>query len=183
MATPTAAIEGLFSDEVFTATDLNRRAGTVLDHARNRPVTISRNDEQFALLPREQAGKLFRTVTRMARALALLSDAHCALAGEAPSATFSWLTTYDKGDLKKLTSEVFSAVRTATLGGCDWDVVDAVIHEWRESAMVAQTGVLDSAMYFDELEELELPHPLEVVLAEGGQEPEQGCPKKVRAID
>ena len=51
---------GLFDDEVYSSTDLNRRSAEVLDHARKRPVTISLNGEQFALLNREQASRLVR---------------------------------------------------------------------------------------------------------------------------
>ena len=169
MGTTGAAFDGLFSDEVFTATDLNRRAGTVLDHARNRPVTISRNDEQFALLRREEAGKWLRTVTRMSRALALLSEAHVTMSGETPSPQFAWLKIYDKEDLFKLTSELLGAVRNATLGETDWDIVDATIHEWHESALVARTGVLDHAIYDEDPEETPLPHPSEVLASLGIQ--------------
>ena len=40
---------GLFSDEVFTAGDLNRRSSEVLNRASQNPVTIGRNGERFAL--------------------------------------------------------------------------------------------------------------------------------------
>ncbi len=83
----TTTMEGVFSDEVFTTTELNRHAGALLDRARNTPVTISRNNEQFALLPREQAAKLYFTLNRMRSALALLAEAHNAGISTEPCTT------------------------------------------------------------------------------------------------
>ncbi len=157
------AIDGIFSDEVFTATELNRRGGTILDRARYRPVTISRNNEQFALLRREQAAKLFGTVNRIVRAVSVMSEAQAAIAGGQISENFSWLKSYDQEDLQSLVSEVLQASRTAVSNDCDWDEVEAVIHEWRESAIVAQSGVLDAAMYTEPQEETPLEYPEELL--------------------
>jgi hypothetical protein len=173
----TATGEGLFSDEVFTATELNRHGGTILDHARKHPVTISRNNEQFAILRREDAARLYLTVDRMGEACALLSEAHLAIAGEKPSPYFAWLSVYEKDDLEKLVSEVFSAVRKATGKVVHWDQVEAVIHEWRESAIVAHSGALDAAMHDDERDETPLQHP-EDVLRSGDVNTEPECQKK-----
>jgi hypothetical protein len=167
--------EGVFSDEVFTATELNRRGGAILDHARRRPVTISRNNEQFALLPREYAARLVGTVTRIVRAVAVLSEANAALAGAQVSEPFQWLRAYEKDDLQKLVAEVLQATRKAASSESDWDEVEAVIHEWRESAMVAQSGVLDAAMHLEPSEEVPLENP-EEVLRSIAQNEETECP-------
>ena len=156
------ATDGLFSDAVFTATELNRRGGAILDRARRGPVTISRNNEQFALLRREQAAKLVGTVSRILRSVALLSEAHAAIAGGPTSEPFKWLEVYEKDDLQKLFSEVLAATLKAASGECDWDDVDALIHEWRESAAIAKSGVLDNAM-FAPSEEVPLEHPEEIL--------------------
>jgi len=155
--------DAIFSDEVYTATELNRHAGTILDRARNRPVTISRNNEQFALLPREQAAKLVGTVNRIARAVGVLSEANAALAGGSVSKPFKWLTAYDKDDLQKLVAEVLLEARRAASNDGDWDNVEALIHEWRESALVARSGVLDAAMQNEPADEVPLDHPEEVL--------------------
>ena len=157
MGTP--VVDGLFSDEVFTATELNRRVGTVLDHAWLKPVTISRNNELFALLKREDAARMISTITQMKMAFGFLSEAHRALIGESVAPQFSWLKIYDKDDLQRLFSEVFSAVGKATSGAGDWNEVQAVIHEWKESALVAESGVLDDAVFRDAVEEIPLCHP------------------------
>lgn len=156
-------IEGVFSDEVFTATELNRRGGAILDHARRGPVTISRNNEQFALLRREYAARLVGTVTRIVNAVAVLSEANAAIAGSQVSGPFQWLRVYEKGDLQKLVAEVLQATRKAASSECDWDEVEALIHEWRESAMVVESGVLDAAMHHEPSEEVPLENPEEVL--------------------
>ncbi|MBZ5622515.1 MAG: type II toxin-antitoxin system prevent-host-death family antitoxin [Acidobacteriia bacterium] len=63
----------LFGDEIFTATDLNRRAGHVLDEAKNRHVTITRNDEAFALLPRKDASRMVETASNASRMVDLVT--------------------------------------------------------------------------------------------------------------
>ena len=150
---------GLFADQMFTATDLNRRGGVVLDSARNHPVTISRNNEQFALFPREQAAKLVRTVEQMNSAFCLLAEAQRVSLGESASPFMSWMAVYDKEDLQRLTSEVFSAISECTSGMADWIEVEGVIHAWRESAIIAQGGALDHGMYFEDADEAPLPNP------------------------
>jgi prevent-host-death family protein len=150
---------GVFGDEVFTSTDLNRRSGEVLNRARLGPVTISRNNEQFALLRRDQAASLVRTVSGVGEMVVLLSEAKSLLSGGEPLAAFSWLKVFEKDDLEKLCSEVLCAARNALSGESDFDEVDAVIHEWHESALVAQSGVIDQAIFQESTEEADLPHP------------------------
>ncbi len=60
--TAMSALEGIYQDRVFQATELNRKHSYVLDCARKGPVTISRNNELFALLRREQAAELVHAV-------------------------------------------------------------------------------------------------------------------------
>jgi len=171
------ALNGLevFGDKVYSSTDLNRRSGEVLNHAREHPVTISRNNEQFALLRREQAAKLVRTVSRINSVFELLSEAHEAMYGGNPC--IGWLKVFDRDDLQKLSSEILIAARNASKGQSEWREVDALIHEWRESALVAKTGVLDAAMSNDESDETSLPHPDEVVKP-AEKEAEEECQTK-----
>jgi hypothetical protein len=156
------ASDAVFSDDVFTATELNRRGGAILDRARHHPVTISRNNEQFALLRREQAACLVGTVTKIVRSVAVLSEAHAAIGGAQPSGPFHWLQLYEKDDLQRLFGEILLATRKAASNECDWDEVETLIHEWRESAIVAQSGVLDTAIC-EPSEELPLESPEEVL--------------------
>ncbi len=155
---------GIFGDDVFTSTDLNRRSGEVLNHARLRPVTISRNNEQFALLRREQAAKLINSFNKMQAILVILVGADAAISGRELPPSVSWLRVYDKDDLLKLRSEVLLATAQVVFGHEEWSHVDAVIHEWRESALVAQSGLLDSVMCnSSKEEEVPLPSPEEIL--------------------
>jgi hypothetical protein len=163
---------GVFGDEVYSSTDLNRRSGEVLNHAREHPVTISRNNELFALLRRDHAAKLVRSVNTMHQVFELLSEAHRAISGEPTS--IPWLKIYEKDDLQKLCSEVLNTARTASDGLCDWKEVEAIIHEWKESALVASSGVLDAAMYAEPPDETPLPEP-EQLSKTAEDAPEPAC--------
>ena len=54
----------IYSDELISATELNRQPGRVLDIAQERPVTITRNDHAFALLRREQMAGLVKAAAQ-----------------------------------------------------------------------------------------------------------------------
>ncbi|MCE2720285.1 MAG: hypothetical protein LW708_15980 [Anabaena sp. 49628_E55] len=53
-----AIFSNAYSDELVTATELNRQPGKVLDKAYEHPITITRNDQSFALLRREDVAYL-----------------------------------------------------------------------------------------------------------------------------
>jgi len=176
MATTALNGFGVFGDEVYTSTDLNRRSGEVLNHARERPVTISRNNEQFALLRRDQAAKLIRTANGIGAVVEVLSALQAAMTGGEPPVQLKWIKVFDKDDQQKFCSELLSITREAALNHCDWALVDALIHEWRESGLVAQNGVLDNAMFNTEVDETPLPHPDEIVESTE-RAVEEECPK------
>ena len=164
MATATHTLGNLsvFGDDVYTSTDLNRRSSEVLNHARVRPVTISRNDELFALLRRDQAANLVQSVRALGTVVGLLSEVKKTFAGELPSSTFSWLKTYDKEDLETLFKEVLQITVSALAEEVEFSEVEALIHEWHESALVAQSGVLRDATS-EEAYEVPMLHPHDVI--------------------
>ena len=165
----------VFGDEVFTSTDLNRRAGEVLNHAREHPITISRNNEQFALLRREHVAQLVRTVNWVSMAVEIVSEAQSVLSGGRASLPLSWLEVFDRDDLRRLCSEILTATRKATAGMVDWGEVEATIHEWRESALVAESGTLGAAMLTEEADESPLPHPSGVLQSAAKAESDSSC--------
>src|SRR5713226_9070392 len=115
MAATSIAINefGVFGDEVYTSTDLNRRSGEVLNHALRGPVTISRNGEQFALLKREQAASLVRSFSRLSGVIEIFSGVlELERAGSVPS-PLSWLTAFDADDRAAMCRELLAAVRNA----------------------------------------------------------------------
>lgn len=137
---------GLFADEVYSSTDLNRHAGEVLDHARNRPVTISRNKEQFALLKREHAANLIKTSLQVGPTLDLVVGALSVMEGKELPASMAWLKAFDTNELRQMIREVMVASVTALRETGDWDSVNSIIHEWHESALVIMSGILGQAM-------------------------------------
>ena len=147
MATSAVAANwSLFTDKLYTTTDLNRRTGEVLNHAQKAPVTISRNGEQFALLRRDQAAELVRAALQFGPILQLIESALSVAEGSQPSTPFDWLREFETSDLKKLVREVLVASIAALNETNDWDAVSSIIHEWHESALVAASGVLEEVM-------------------------------------
>lgn len=146
MATQTLDTFGLFSDEVYSATDLNRHAGEVLDHANKRPVTISRNKEQFALLKREHAARLVKAAMQFGPTLELVGGALSVVEGKEPPASLAWLKEFDTDDLRRMIREILVASVAALQETGDWDRVTSIIHEWHESALVSASGILEKAL-------------------------------------
>jgi hypothetical protein len=153
------ARSGLFRDQVFSATEFARKHKEVLDQAAKAgAVTISRNNEQFALMPRHEAANLFRTVAEIESASEVLWGAVTLALGEPVPRSLQWLQSFDSDDLRTLAREVATAVRDAAKGDAEWESVEVVIHEWRESALVVESRVLVVAQSEPE-ERVELPDP------------------------
>src|ERR1039457_6548410 len=120
MSAPTT----VFGDEIFTATDLNRRAGHVLDEAANRPVTITRNDESFALLNRKDASRMVEAASNAKRIVDLVTAistyglAHAQIPIEH---AFEWLNAFDIDEIRTFLAEAHSAFRRAADAEISWD--------------------------------------------------------------
>jgi hypothetical protein len=52
----------VYGDKLITATELNQQPGRVLDLAMDHPITITRNDQYFALLHRDGMARLVKAV-------------------------------------------------------------------------------------------------------------------------
>ena len=153
---------GLFSDEVFSSTDLNRRLGEVLNRARKNPVTIARNNERFALVKREHAATLVRGIKQMADALNVVRG-DVALRKNRPDAVpaaAAWMKAFDEEDRLSMLEEILDGcIRASTDDAADqWENVGDLIHQWRESAAVVESGVLRDAMAA-EVQEQEITDP------------------------
>lgn len=128
----------LFSDFIVRATDLNRNSGKVLDSANHQPVTIIRNNEQYALMRRELAHKMATSrtdallITDLVMAvLALQSDS---LEKDHP---YSWLRAFDAQEQREMISELVSVFSNSS-PEYEFEnemTVEAVVHEWHESAL------------------------------------------------
>jgi len=148
----------VYSDEVFSSTDLNRRAGEVLSHARKNPVTISRNNEQFALMRREDAAELISTLANLKDVLELFQAAVSTKADIPPA--YAWVMALTESDRKIMTQEVLGACARAT-NQEDWEAVSDLIYEWKESALVAESGIIEDVLS-EPAEEVPLTVPLTV---------------------
>ncbi len=144
MAAPTM----VFGDEIFTATDLNRRAGQVLDEAANRPVTITRNDEAFALINRKDAARLVESASNarlMVDLVTAISMYRLANAQVPVGHTFEWLNAFDIDELKTLLGEAHGSFRRAADAEISWADFEGVLHEWHESAIAIRSDALAAA--------------------------------------
>jgi hypothetical protein len=160
MSSITRKFPSLFSDKVFTSTDLNRRASDVLSCAAKGPVTISRNNEQFALLRREQVGGMVGTIGAICVASGVLLEIEYVLtACSSRRTSFAWLEVYEKDDLEKFRHELLAAMESVSAQEADFEEIHTIIHEWRESALVVKSGVIDDPMHTPPEGRIEIPPP------------------------
>ncbi len=142
----------VFQDEIFSATDLNRRSGHILDEAEKHPVTIMRNEDAFALLPRKKASRLVDSAAKGVAMVELVLAA-CEYKQRrkvVPSDhQFEWINAFDDTDLTSMLEEVSATFRRATAGELEWDEFDAVLHEWQESAWAARSTEIAAAFSAD----------------------------------
>ena len=138
----------IFGDEIFTATDLNRRPGQVLDEAMRRPVTITRNDETFALLLRKDAARMVAAAANAKEMVDLVTAfAQYGLAGKPipKGHPLEWLNAFDIDELRGLLAEAQRDFHRALNGEISWDEFGAVLDEWHESAIASRSETLAAA--------------------------------------
>ena len=159
-----ASSANVFSDEIFSATDLNRRGGYVLDRATENPVTITRNEQSFALLRRDDISKLTREA-QYTRVFGEIIDVAFRLSiGRDVSiqSQYSWLQDFDADELKEFITELLDAYHSG-IDTENWQMLEATIYEWQESAIAINSNELADAFAAD-TEEISLTNPnLEIV--------------------
>ncbi|NWF59556.1 MAG: hypothetical protein HXY43_09725 [Fischerella sp.] len=151
----------IYSDELITATELNRQPGRVLDKALEHPVTITRNDQSFALLPRENVAAFVKAAQRSKEIVELLSTAFRLLLKQkiGTEHPYGWLIVFDEEELNEFINEVTQAYRLVDLYEKAWDELDAIIHEWYESALAISNPELRAAFSQISDEEIALSQP------------------------
>lgn len=142
-----AKAQPVFDDVIVSATMLNRRPGEVLDQALVRSVTIMRNEQAFALLRREQAAEMMALLRGAQEVLDLFYaiDRVRSAAVLDPSNEFEWITAFGPDDLKKMGDELYVAYAKVRKGELPLDELDAVIHEWHESAWAIRSSDVRTA--------------------------------------
>jgi hypothetical protein len=155
-----SAQANVYGDELITATELNRQSGRVLDRARERPVTIARNDEYFALLPRQQMASWVKAATLAGVVLETIDAAYRLRLGEEmrEDHPYVWLKVFDPQELSELIAEVEMAFRLVGAEVGAIERVEAVLHEWHESALAICSAEL-AAAFRDEVDEVLLTVP------------------------
>lgn len=162
----TANYNNAYSDELITATELNRQPGRVLDKALDHPVTITRNDRSFALLPREEVTFLVKAARQSRTVFEVLNVAFRLLLGQKIGSEhpYGWLRVFDSDELQDFITEVSETYRLADSSNRAWDELDDIIHEWQESAIALLSSEI-AAAFRDELDEVPLTQPMTVSTA------------------
>ncbi len=151
----------VYGDELITATELNRQPGRILDRAREHPVTITRNDEYFALLPRDDMTFWVKAATQAKVVFEIVNVGYRLRLGEqiAHEHPYEWLKAFDSQELGELIAELESAFRLVGSDAGAIDRLDVLIHEWHESALAIFSPEL-AAAFGDEVEEVLLTEPI-----------------------
>jgi hypothetical protein len=139
--------KNIYSDTLISATDLNRQPGRVLDLALKHPVTITRNDEAFALLRREDAARMIETTTHVELLVEIIQVIYRLLLGRSPEPEFpyQWLTQFDPDELNELLTEINDTIQAIFAGERTWESIDLLIHEWQESAQAIASPAIAAA--------------------------------------
>ncbi|MEH1852526.1 MAG: hypothetical protein V7L11_12755 [Nostoc sp.] len=142
-----ATFGNIYSDELITATELNRQPGRVLDKALEHPVTITRNDQAFALLRREEVTFLIKAATQSQAVVEALTVAFSLLLGKEIGSEhpYGWLSLFAEDDLQDFIKELSEAFRLIDSSTTRWEIIDAIIHEWHESAVAIASPELTAA--------------------------------------
>ena len=154
-----SALDSIYSDDLISATELNRQPGRILDMALEHPVTITRNDHAFALLRREKMAELVKAAAQTKFVVEIINVVYQLSQGKEIGSdhSYRWLKVFDGDELSELVADVISAFHLGYETG-DWDTLDTVIYEWHESALAINSSELKEA-FSDELDEVLLTPP------------------------
>jgi hypothetical protein len=143
----TGTTSPIYSDELITATELNRQPGRILDKALEHPITITRNDQSFALLRRENMALFVNAAQQSRETLELINAAFRLLLNQKTEIEYpyNWLKVFDTEELNELIDEVMTAYRSVDLHKKAWHELEAIIHEWHESALAIANPELETA--------------------------------------
>jgi purine nucleoside permease len=137
----------VFDDVIVSATLLNRRSGEILDQAWEKCVTIMRNEQAFALLRREDAAEMTALLRCAQKIVEMFHALELMRSGSAidPANEFEWISAFTLDDLMDMAREVYSAYARAASREAPTAQVDALIHEWQESAWALRSADVRAA--------------------------------------
>ena len=147
----------VYGDELITATELNRSSGRILDLAMTQPVTITRNDQHFALLRRDEMALLVKAAAFSVRVFEVTAAAYRLRLGEEIGSEniYGWLKVFDELELCELIAEIEKDYRLVESEPAAWDRIEATIYEWHQSAIALSSPEL-AAAFSDEIEEVKI---------------------------
>ncbi len=151
----------VYGDELITATELNRQPGRVLDLAMDHPVTITRNDQHFALLRRDEMALLVKAAALSLKVFEVIATAYRLRLGEqiASEHPYGWLKVFEEEELCELIAEIEKDYRLVESEPAAWDRIEATIYEWHESALAISSPEV-AAAFGDEIDEVLLTKPI-----------------------
>ncbi|WP_293346426.1 MULTISPECIES: hypothetical protein [unclassified Microcoleus] len=151
----------VYGDELITATELNRSSGRILDLAMTQPVTITRNDQHFALLRRDEMALLVKAAAFSVRVFEITAAAYRLRLGEEIGLEnlYGWLKVFDEEELSELIAEIEKDYRLVESEPAAWDRIEATIYEWHQSAIAISSPELATA-FSDEIDEVLLTQPI-----------------------
>lgn len=130
----------VLKDRVISATELNRKSGALLREAVRRPITVSRAGGDVVLLSREQAARSIQAEEQGKTLQEIMSNLMTRLVFKSKNVTlqYRWMNQFDNKDLSEFAGEYIEAFGQASNGLTDWNEVDALVHEWHQSAIALQ---------------------------------------------
>jgi hypothetical protein len=155
-----------YQEEIVSATMLNRQPGTVLDKAAEHPITITRNEQSFALLPRENVTYLIKGVKQSKHVFEIFSVCFRLLRQQDISHEnpYAWLKVFSVDDIQNLINELSDAFRLTESSSVNaWDLIESIIYEWHESAIAILSPDLAIA-FNDETDEISLTKPSSLIM-------------------
>ena len=137
----------MLGDLVITPSQLNRRSGLFLRQAVTRPVTVRMKEADLVILRRDEAANLYQedaTLRRLERLAAYILGRFGAKSVSQPD-ELAWLDVFENDDLLEFFGEYRDILRAALEERAGWNDVDAVLHEWKESAFALRNKELQEA--------------------------------------
>lgn len=122
---------------VVKSTDLNRRSGEILERAGRYPVLIARGDDPLVIARHGWVSGLMGSEARAELLAELSGYLTRRLTGERTDegGRFDWLNAFEDAEVREFVGELRAAVRDVQAGKLEPERIDAVVHEWSESAI------------------------------------------------
>jgi hypothetical protein len=112
-------------------------------------------------LRRDDLTQMMKVITLSKKVLEIIDIAYKLRLGEDVNSQhpFVWLKVFDSDELGEFITEILNAFQDLSSGINDWELLDAVIHEWQESDLALQNQELLSSFLSEDFDEVLLTKP------------------------